>query len=392
MKKTIFFVGIVFFTVGLIAFYPFYRQNLRGIAPAVNPPVADISRQLETESPNATDFPLVIPPGFAISVFAKNLGDPRVMTWDPVGRLLVSIPGQGKVVALADNSQEVVVNNLSTPHGLAWKDGKLYIAEVDKVAVYDYDPKTAKATHKQKIIDLPAGGNHVTRTIGFGPDGRLYISIGSSCNVCVENDWRRAKILTADASGSNLKVFASGLRNAVFFTWNPSDGRMWATNMGRDLLGDDIPPETIDIVAEGNNFGWPYCYGKKVWDQAFDGSAKARDFCKTADPSFIDYQAHSAPLGLAFIPDTWPEEYRNNVLVAMHGSWNRSVPTGYKIVRFIIDNKGKYAGAQDFITGWLTAKGALGRPVDLLFDTKGNLFVSDDKAGVIYRITYQSPQ
>jgi len=267
-----------------------------------------------------------------------------------------------------------LLSGLNQPHGLAFHGGKLYVAETNAVSVYDYD---GKATNRKKIIDLPGGGLHFSRTIGFGPDGKLYIALGSTCNVCVESNPLRAKILVANADGTNLKVFASGLRNAVFFIWK--DQTMWATVMGRDYLGDDLPPDTIDIIREGKNYGWPYCYGKQVWDKTFDASQKAADFCKTTEPSFIDYQAHSAPLGLAF--------YKNDLLVSMHGSWNRTAPTGYKIVRFKFDDKGKYLGTEDFISGWLVNGGALGRPVDLLFDDKGNLFISDDKAGVIYKVS-----
>jgi glucose/arabinose dehydrogenase len=148
-----------------------------------------------------------------------------------------------------------------------------------------------------------------------------------------------------------------------------------------------LPPDTINIISEGANFGWPYCYGKRVQDRNFNSSLEMGDFCDTTTPSTIDYQAHSAPLGLAFVPGSWPKAYRNNLLVAFHGSWNRSVPTGYSVVRFVYDEKGKYVGPEDFITGWLTKKGALGRPVDLLFDDHGNLYISDDKAGVIYRVS-----
>ena len=198
------------------------------------------------------------------------------------------------------------------------------------------------------------------------------------------------------------KIFASGLRNSVFFTWHPKTKKLWATDMGRDFLGDNLPPEEINIVEEGKHYGWPYCYGHQVYDIDFDTSKKVEEFCKTTEPSHIEYQAHSAPLGLAFIPtnvvnpfatanklttSVWPEEYADDLLVAYHGSWNRTEPTGYKIVRMKLDAKGSYEGAEDFITGWLRDREVSGRPVDLLFDADGTLYISDDKAGVIYRVT-----
>lgn len=339
-----------------------------GTRPALGPPPAFTPQPKTTV--NSTGLPLAVPPGVSIATYATNIPDARALVWDPQGKLLVSSPATGKVFRVSpDGVSSVVVRGLNQPHGIAFKDGKLYIAETNAVAVYDYNGETA--TNRKKIIDLPGGGNHFSRTISFGPDGKLYIAIGSTCNVCVEKDPRRASIMVANADGSGLRPYATGLRNAVFFTWQ--NGRMWATDMGRDLLGDNIPPDTINIIKDGKNYGWPYCYGKQVADTSFGGT---ESFCKTTEPSTIDYQAHSAPLGLAFHDDF--------LYVAMHGSWNRSVPTGYKVVRF--DMKNNYE-ASDFITGWLQGNSALGRPVDLLFDAGGNLFISDDKSGTIYKVT-----
>lgn len=362
----------------------FWWKNLRGVGPAIGPAPSDI-----TETINNTGFPLKLPPRFSISIFAKGLGGPRVMSYDPAGNLVVSIPSEGKVVALPDRNADgaadeviTVIDGLNRPHGLATRCTErceFYIAETDKVIVYDYDEKNLKAINPRKIIDLPGGGNHFTRTLLFMPapqDHRLLISVGSSCNVCEESDWRRAKILSANADGSALKEFAKGLRNAVFMTIHPVTGKIWATEMGRDLLGDDLPPDEINIIEEGKNYGWPKCYGKNV--------------CEDSTPSYIDIPAHSAPLGLAFFPEEgWPEEYWHNLLVAYHGSWNRSVPTGYKIVRYKLDEQGNYLGEEDFITGWLTSQGALGRPVDILIQPGGIIYISDDKAGVIYKVTQE---
>jgi len=170
---------------------------------------------------------------------------------------------------------------------------------------------------------------------------------------------------------------------------HPLTKQVWVTEMGRDFLGDDLPPDEINILAEGKDYGWPYCYGKGVHDNQFDPKGTKKDFCKQTVPSYINLPAHSAPLDLAFFPESgWPPEYRHNLLVAFHGSWNRSVPTGYKVVRIKLDEKGNYLGIEDFITGWLTKKGALGRPVDVLIKNNGEMFISDDKAGVVYRVKY----
>lgn len=371
MKKIILLLVIV--ALGF-----FVYNNFRGVRPAVMP------AQPPGPAVNQTEFPLTLPDGFSISIYAKGLGSPRVFAWDPKGTLLVSIPSQGKVVALGD-TQITVANGLNRPHGIAFLGPTLYIAETNQVAMYDYDLQTKRASNKKKIIDLPAGGNHITRTIGFDHDGKLYISVGSSCNVCIDDE-HRAKILVANADGTDLKEFASGLRNAVFFTWHPTTREIWATEMGRDLIGDNIPPDEVNIIKQGNFYGWPYCYGKNTEDETFTPNKT----CRGAQPSYIDLQAHSAPLGLVFIPDSWPAEYRDDLLIAYHGSWNRTQPTGYKIVRAKLDTQGNYQGTEDFISGWLADDGALGRPVDLLFGPDGSLYISDDKSGVIYRVAYQT--
>ena len=380
--------------LGTIALGLFVYNNFRGARSAVMPAVGNIVETVKEKNKapaiNQTDFPLALPDGFSISIYAKDLGGPRVLAFDPSGTVIMSITGQGKVVAVMDadgngltEATGTVANGLKQPHGLAFgSNGKLYIAETDQVAMYDYDSFEHKASNKKKIIDLPGGGNHFSRTIGFGQDGKLYIAIGSTCNVCVENNSKRAKILVANADGSDLKEYASGLRNSVFFTWHPQTQEMWATDMGRDLIGDNIPPDEVNIVKYGNFYGWPYCYGKNIQDNSF----KPTQSCQNAIPSHIDFQAHSAPLGLAFIPDSWPAQYRDDLLIAYHGSWNRTVPTGYKIVRAKLDAQGNYEGTEDFISGWLANDGALGRPVDLLFGPDGSLYISDDKAGVIYRV------
>lgn len=416
MKKVLVIIFGIVLGGGFLWAGIFYWENLRGIGPAVLPPSQDIGKLIEqapqgqkdkrqevsgeTKEPlpkNTTDMPLALADGFSISIFARDIGPARVMTWDPKGNVLVSITGEGKVVALPDRNHDgvadevaTVISALNRPHGLAFREGKLYIAETDQVATYDYDPIRLKATNKRKIIDLPGGEGHFTRTIMFAADGRLLTSVGSSCNVCNESDWRRAKILVSNPDGSDLKVFASGLRNAVFMTTHLVTGEIWATEMGRDLLGDDLPPDEINMVEEGKSYGWPLCYGKNIHDTEFDRNTYIRSPCQEPFEisSYLDLPAHSAPLGLAFIPEEgWPQEYWYNLLVAYHGSWNRSVPTGYNIVRFKLDEKGNYLSQEDFISGWLQGNRALGRPVDILVQPGGTVYISDDKAGVVYRVS-----
>ncbi|MBI4363580.1 MAG: PQQ-dependent sugar dehydrogenase [Candidatus Doudnabacteria bacterium] len=372
----------------------FYWSEMRGVWPAVNPPPSEKTEDAVSEpnpAKNTTGLPLKLPDGFSISVFAKDLPGARVIVFDSLNNMWVSRTSEGAVTLLevqdgAVKNQSDIFRNLRKPHGLAFEDFILYIAEehrVSRVGTYTED-----SLHK--IADLPTqGGGHFTRTLGFGPDGRLYVSVGSSCNVCNEGDLRRAAIYSMKPDGSDFKLFAKGLRNTVFFTWSYLDGRMWGTDMGRDYLGDNLPPEEINILQEGKNYGWPICYGNKINDRNFDKNQYIRDPCEDTEAPQVEMPAHSAPLGLAFVPEEgWPEDYWHDLIVAFHGSWNRSEPTGYKLVRVKLDSKGNFEGIEDFITGWLQRDDVLGRPVDVIFYNRA-LFVSDDKAGVIYKITYQ---
>lgn len=370
----------------------------------VNQPLGVGGGTIPSQTPSG--LPLTLPSGFSISIFAEGLGAPRVIISDEADGFLVSVTGNGKVFDLSDKNSDgvadkiiTVLSGLNNPHGLTLQcaGGKcsLYVAESDKVSVYDYDQINTSATNKKKIADLPNDGEHFTRTLQFLPSdpNKLLVAVGSDCNVCNESDARRAKILLLDIKTGELRTFVSGLRNSVFMAAHPVTGKIWATEMGRDFLGDNLPPDEINIIEDGKNYGWPICYGKNVHDTDFDKNVYIRNPCMEPfeTPSYIDIQAHSAPLGLAFVPaNNWPADYKNNLLVAYHGSWNRSVATGYKIVRYKLDEQGNYLGEEDFISGWLTSDGSvLGRPVDILFESDGAAYVSDDKAGVIYRITYK---
>ncbi len=399
IKKKILIIIAILATLGIGYASYFYYQNLRGIGPVVNPPPEDI-----TKDENTTGLPLKLPTGFSVSTYAKGLSGPRVLSYAPSGNLIVAEMGANRVVELVDTNNdgradttEVVIAGLNQPHGIEFKceannKCKIYIAETNQVAEYDYDAIKLKATNKKKLVDLPSDGGHSTRTLLFMPtpnEDNLLIAVGSSCNVCNEKDERRAKILKYNIKTKRLTDFTTGLRNSVFMEIHPVTGDIWATEMGRDLLGDNIPPDEINIIKDGKWYGWPWFYGKNIEDFKFSPNARP-SFAEEPIPSYIDLQAHSAPLGLAFFPEEgWPEDYWHNMLVSYHGSWNRSVPTGYKVVRFKLDSKGKVLGGpEDFISGWLTNDGALGRPVDIIIQPGGKIYISDDKAGVIYKVTY----
>src|SRR3972149_1362935 len=271
LKKILLTIILLFLLGGVSLAGVFYWQNLRGIGPVINPPQQNIADIISSPKPgtNTTGLPLQLPPGFSVSIFAKDLGSPRVMLPLDYGYMLVSIPAQGKVVALKDDNADgvsdhmyTVLTGLDQPHGLAmYYHGEmtLYIAESDQVSTYDFDFDNQKATNKKKVLDLPGGGGHFTRTLLIiqTPGGdKLLTSIGSSCNVCNEQDDRRAKVLISSLDGSDMRTYASGLRNAVFLTTHPTTKQAWVTEMGRDLLGDNIPPDEINILKEGKDYGW----------------------------------------------------------------------------------------------------------------------------------------
>ncbi len=388
------------------------EKNIADIIDSINEREKINSGHFAT-STNTIGMPLALPSGFALSVFARDLGPVRVIVNLPNGGLLASITQAGQVVALPDHNGDgraddtvVVLSGLYNPHGLVVRcaeDGtcELYVAETNAVSVYDYSPADYTAANRRVLFTLPDDGEHYTRTLLWATingENKLLTSVGSSCNVCQESDNERAAILVSNMDGSGLKVFASGLRNSVFMNIDPITGDIWATDMGRDWLGDDLPPDEINIIpadtpadaAGPNDYGWPVCYGANVHDDNFDKNQYIRDPCADKTPAFLDIPAHSAPLGIDFIPEEgWPEDYWYNAIVAYHGSWNRTVPTGYKVVRVKLDAQGNYLGTEDFITGWLADDNdVLGRPVAVLIRPGGEMFISDDKAGVIYRVVY----
>lgn len=412
MKKTLLAILAAMITAFLILAGFFYWKNLRGIKPAVTKPSEDIVKLIEKKEReiigsirNKTEFPLELPDAFSISIYAKGLVNPRVITHDPQGNLLVSLTKDDKVVALPDldgdgKADEVitVAKNLNRPHGMVFQCTdrcRLYIAESHQISAFDYDQANLKAFNQTPLVDLPDGGLHFTRTLLFRTErpeeNRLMVSIGSSCDTCIEKDERRAAIWQLDLTDNSFEPFAKGLRNSVFMALHPGTGYLWATDMGRDHLGDGLPPDEVNIVKENLNYGWPFCYGKNVHDTKFD-TTNHRVPCQEPKtmPSHIDIPAHSSPLGLAFFPtEGWPEEFHGDLLMAYHGSWNRTIPTGYKLVHYDLDKLGNLLDTTDFMTGLLRPDGtSLGRPADVLIEPNGIIYVSDDKAGVIYRIEY----
>jgi len=324
-----------------------------------------------------------------VEVFADDLGGSRVSIPGPNngvrmleykdGIVYATLPGKSEVIAISydknwkEYKRTVFISRLLRPHGITLYQDWIYIAaenEVVRVKDLDKDGVADDETF-EKLVDLPVG-THWTRSIKIFND-KMYISIGSTCNVCNEEDPLRAKVLECDLNGNNCSVFASGLRNSVDLTY--FDNRIWATDNGRDLAGKDIPPDEINVLEKGNNYGWPICYDDKVHDTDFDKKVYIRDPCIDTISPVFKIQAHSAPLGLEFLND-------DELLVALHGSWDRSPPTGYKIIKInILTGK-----TTDFISGFLGDNTIYGRPVDILKIDENNILISDDVAGKIYRV------
>ncbi|HEY0842818.1 PQQ-dependent sugar dehydrogenase [Methylotenera sp.] len=366
-----------------------------------------------------------LPDSFKIEMFAdfntKNgaqLSAPRMMALDAKGNLYVSAVGSNRVLMLPDRNRDgvadeviTVAQNLNAPQGLAFVGDSLLIANQDGVVRVTLE-REGWSKPQAFISNLPTGG-HTLKNIRLGPDSFLYINVGSSCNVCIENEPMRATMLRYTIEGKpagalttlgrhqQSAIFARGLRNSQGFAWHPSTGAMYATNNGADnrsgtqggAVNDELPPEHLNKIEAGKHYGWPHCWGgnKEVGTQFEDPNFKgAAGFCNTTQPPVVSFKAHTTPIGISFLDKTnWPSAYKADAIVALHGSWNRKQPAGYQLVRVKFKANEPLA-VEDFATGWLSNQQVWGRPVDVLVGADGALYVSDDKANIIYRISYKT--
>lgn len=336
------------------------------------------------------DRALRVPAGFHIAVFAERLPGVRYLALGPGNAIYASQPASGLIVKLTAANHDGVADSAITvqsglhgPFGIAFRGDTMYVAE--ERDVLRFDPGRSGRGAVTVISGIPSGG-HSTRTILFGPDGKLYLAVGSSCNICDERDSLRAAVSQFNVDGTGGRIFAKGLRNTVGLAFNPQTGELWGGNNDRDNLGDDLPPEHVNIIKNGRDYGWPRCYLPGKPNPEY-GSAD----CSQIEPPAITIQAHSAPLGLAFYTGSqFPRDYRGDAFVTLHGSWNRSVPTGAKVIRVKVDSTGtRGVGVEDFVVGWQLPDGSRwGRPVGLLVLPDGSLLVSDDTGGKIWRVTY----
>jgi glucose/arabinose dehydrogenase len=327
--------------------------------------------------------------GYKLNVFASGLEGPRLMQITPAGDIVVSESDSGKILLLKRDSDgdgrsdgaETLKDGLDEPHGLWLEEGKLYVAEQSRVTRFDFDGGNL-SNAKPVLKAIPTGGSHSTRTIKRGPDSYFYVTVGSSCNVCIEEHPWRATMLRLDKDGKP-DVFASGLRNTVGFDWQPSTGVLYGVDNGRDRLGDDSPPEELNVIQQGAFYGWPYRHGLDITDPDY-GKDMPKDLSPT--PPVHTFTAHSAPLSIKFLTRQKNSSMNGTALVAFHGSWNRSKKSGYEIVKLSWKDDGTIS-QEPFMTGCEKNEEVACRPVDIAESPDGTLFVSDDYAGAIYRIT-----
>ncbi len=346
---------------------------------------------------------LKMPAGFSINVFAKDLGNPRKLAVGGDGTVYVTRREQGDILALRDRNNDGRVDNIQTVasghkyvNGITIRQNRLYFVTDRQLYAADIGKDGNLGKPQVLIDDLPDAGQHPNRTIAFGPDGMLYVSVGSTCNACDETNDESATLLRAQPDGSKRTIYAEGLRNTIGFAWHPQTKELWGLDHGSDWRGNDQPPEELNQIVQGADYGWPFCWGDRRPDVYLSANPQGKtkeEYCAKTQPPVLTYTAHSAPLDFVFYTASqFPQEYRNDAFVTMRGSWNRKPPAGYKIVRIRYQN-GKPAAFEDFITGFLNpqATAQFGRPVGLAVLPNGSLLFTDDTNGVIYRVSYAAP-
>ena len=339
---------------------------------------------------------LHLPKGFTISVYADNVPNARSLALGDDGVVYVGTGKAGKVYAVQDTNKDgvadkryVIANELNMPIGVAYKDGALYVGEISRIIRFDHIARQLTNPPKPVVVydQFPNEKHHGWKYLRFGPDNKLYTAVGAPCNICNPEKEIFASLVRLNPDGSDFEIIAKGIRNTVGFDWQPVTNALFFSDNGRDQLGDDYPPDELNQWSvKGEHFGYPYCHAGEIADPLFAAGKKCSQFTAPA----WKFKAHIAPLGIRFYQgNQFPVEYKNQLFVAQHGSWNRSIPQGYRVV-LVKFNQGKAISEQDFVSGWLTKGGeVLGRPVDILTLPDGSLLISDDKLGVIYKVTYQ---
>ncbi|RYD73931.1 MAG: sorbosone dehydrogenase family protein [Sphingobacteriales bacterium] len=361
-------------------------------------PPENNNKPTDTTSAPHTNLPInkiKLPAGFHIAVYAEGVDGARSMAWGEKGTLFVGSRDKD-AYAIVDTDKNgygdkiyTIAKGLNSPNGLAFKNGSLYLAEINKVWRYDNIEDQLDNIPQPVLVSdkFPSDAHHGWKYIAFGPDGKLYIPVGAPCNVCEKDENQYANIMRMNADGSGLETFAKGIRNTVGFGWHPQTNELWFTDNGRDELGDNIPDDELNRAPQaGMHFGFPYCHAGDIKDPGFGDKHPCSDYT----PPVQKLGAHVAALGMKFYSgNQFPQEYNNNIFIAQHGSWNRSSKIGYRVMRVKLDGN-KSAGYEPFAEGWLEENGNVwGRPVDVLVMPDGSLLVSDDMADAIYKITYK---
>ena len=337
-----------------------------------------------------------LPQGFVIETVA-HVPNARAMTWGSEGTLFVGSASAGSVYAVTlprTGTQDAakvrtIASNLREPAGVAFRNGALYVSAISRILRYDDIEKRLDSPPAPVVVSdaFPDDGHHGRKFIAFGPDGKLYVPVGAPCNICQPDPEKYTIITRINADGSGLEIVARGVRNSVGFDWHPQTKELWFTDNGRDMLGDDVPPDELDrVTSAGQNFGYPYCHGGTIADPEFGRLKPCGEFV----PPARNLGPHVAALGMRFYTGLqFPAAYRNQVFIAEHGSWNRGEKIGYRVSLVRLDANGKAIAYEPFAEGWLQGQQAWGRPADVLVAPDGSLLVSDDSAGAIYRIRYR---
>lgn len=350
----------------------------------------------EKKNPQDVLKQLRLPAGFSISIYAENVPQARSLALGDDGVLFVGTGTEGTVYAVQDKDGDgvaerrvVIAKELYLPNGVAFREGSLYVAEVNRILRFDQITQKLDNPPKPTVVfdKLPSDRHHGWKYLRFGPDNKLYFGVGAPCNICKPEKPVYGSLARVSADGSDFEVIAGGIRNTVGFDWQPETGALFFSDNGRDWMGDDQPPEELNRWSTvGEHFGYPYCHGGEIVDPDYGKDRQCSEFT----PPVWKFKAHVAALGIHFYRGgQFPERYHNQLFVAQHGSWNRSVPDGYRVVSVRLD-KDKAVSDEVFIDGWLTGKEeVLGRPVDILTLPDGSLLISDDKLGVIYKVQYK---
>jgi len=390
-KKVKLFSSVI---VGLIVLAGAALLGLKLTVGAVNFPVG--SAEVD---PDSFQSRVKVAEGFKINVYADDVPNARLMLITRSGDLLVANPSRDQIVLLKKDAnrdgkhdgKKLLMEGLNSPNGMDFHEDWLYIAETDAIGRigFDHAKGEVRGGYERVVTGLPGGGNHWKKTIRFGPDDLLYATFGSSCNVCIEKDPRRATMMRYQPDGSGEEFFATGLRNSANFDWSPIDGQIYATDNGRDLLGDDFPPCELNKVEQGKFYGWPFANGANIPDPDLGKGPQAAEQIALSVPPVHDFAAHNAPLGIEFLRSNHvPEDYRHSAIVALHGSWNRTEKDGYKVVSLHWNKDGSIE-EKDFVWGFLENDQVIGRPAEVEEGLDGAIYISDDYAGAVYRVVRQ---